>query len=112
MDVGEEPLPNTLLSAVGVINLNIRHIDINEEGRGVCEIAKPCVIGHHWENGTIVLKDGGLLELGVAEFNMDLVFTVDRTKRSSNGLIFGTHQGIRRGSTKTRGRGQRRARTA
>ena len=112
MDVGEQPLPHGLLPAVRVINLHVGDADIHEERCGVGQVTEPGVVGHHRQNGAVVLKDGGLLELGIVELQMDLVFTVDGAERNGHRLLPLSHQGIGGGCAQTRGGCERRARTA
>jgi hypothetical protein len=76
MDIGEESLMRRL-AAVLVVSARDVHTDIHSERGGVGEIAEPGVIREHRENGTVVLKDGGLPELGLLKLNLDLVLVAD-----------------------------------
>ena len=106
MDVGEEPLSDALLAALRIVNLNVCDMDINEERRRIGQITKTGIVGHHGQNRAIVLKDCRLLELGVAELKMNLVFAIDWDDGTDGDLLLATHQSIRGRGGETRRRGE------
>ena len=76
MCVGEDALMAGLATVL-VVGASCSDLDIDGQRRRVGQVAEPGVIGKHWQNGTVVLKDRGLSELRVEKLNLDLVFVAD-----------------------------------
>ena len=96
MDVGEETLPHALATPLRVVDLDVGDVDVDKERRGVGQVAKTGVVGHHWQNCAVVFKDRRLLELRIAELEVDLVLPIDGNDGADDDFLLATHQGIRR----------------
>ena len=101
MDIGEDALVRGLLSLLGcgdIVSAYGGDLDIDRERRCVGKITKTGVVGEHRENGAVVLEDGRLAELGIEEFNLDLVFVADSRALVGGGRCCGNGCGSVLGS--------------
>ena len=76
MDVGKEALTHFARAALGIVNVRGANTDIHEQRRGIGQIAHTGVIGHHGENGAVVLEDGRLPQRHVLEREGDLILVL------------------------------------
>ena len=47
VNIGKEALPHLTLPPIRIIDKGRLYMDIYEQGRGICEIAKTGIVGHH-----------------------------------------------------------------
>ena len=76
VDIGKDTLMASLLIEL-IVGANDGDLDINGQRRRVGQITEPGVIGEHRQDGTIVLKDGWLSQLGLLKLDLDLVLVAD-----------------------------------
>ena len=96
MHVGKEALAHLSLATLCVVYERSFDVYIHKERRCVGEIAETGVVGHHWENGTIVLEDGWLTQRNILESDGHLVFVPGLCCRNRRGcsICHAAHQRI------------------